>query len=157
MHVFLTVAASIIRAPEDTMVTAYSNTSLNCQSFGEGTNITWSFNGRPLVLNEMTLIQESYDPDTSITSSYLTLISPSLEEAGVYHCTVSNGVPITSPRTLHTANASLLILPSKYTHTHARTHTHTHTHTHTTHTHTHYYMRMHDIPTPYKQTTHACQ
>ncbi|XP_064394608.1 hemicentin-1-like isoform X2 [Halichondria panicea] len=106
-----TFAASIIRAPEDTMVTAYSNTSLNCQSFGEGTNITWSFNGRPLVLNEMTLIQESYDPDTSITSSYLTLISPSLEEAGVYHCTVSNGVPITSPRTLHTANASLLILP----------------------------------------------
>ncbi len=114
--VLFTDAASIIRAPEDTMVIAYNTTSFSCQSFGEGATIMWSFNGRPVMSSDVLLLEESYDSESSITTSYLTVDSPSLEEAGVYVCTVSNAVSVTSPRTRQAANASLVVLPSEYTH-----------------------------------------
>ncbi len=106
------VPATILTVPENVTVRAYNSTFFLCEAFSENVVVTWLFQGEPLISIEE--VETSYNPESRVTTSTLTLSSPSLEDSGLYTCSVSNGVPAISPRTRQTANASLLVLSSKY-------------------------------------------
>ncbi len=89
-------------------MTAYNSISFICEAFGDEVVITWLFEGLPLIRGVVEITNNS-----EIVTSTFTLSSPFLEDSGLYTCSISNGLPALSPRTVQVANASLEVLPSK--------------------------------------------